>query len=50
MFNRIRHNVSHTDEWCVPTSRRHRSLKPVGPAVAPHDHFAHKWFTTAEAL
>ncbi len=50
MFNRIRHHVSHTEGWCAPMSRRHRSLMPVGPGVAPHGHFAHNWFATAEVL
>lgn len=50
MFNHIRRTVSHTDERCVPMSRRHRSTMPVRPAVAPRDRFAHNWIATAEAL
>ncbi|WP_164764643.1 hypothetical protein [Streptomyces lydicus] len=50
MFNRIRHTVLRTDEWCVLMSRRHRSPMPVGPAAALRDPFAHNWFATAEAL
>ncbi|SEC56641.1 hypothetical protein SAMN05428945_3249 [Streptomyces sp. 2224.1] len=50
MFNRIRHTAAHTDERCIPMSRRHRPPAPLRPAVAPPDRVAHNWFATAEAL
>ncbi|WP_186831783.1 hypothetical protein [Streptomyces sp. ISID311] len=50
MFNRIRRTVAHTDERCVPMSRRHRLPVSVGLAAAPRDRDTHNWFATAEAL